>query len=91
MKEIVRLHGTLKAIVLDKDPKFTWIFWKGIFDGFGTNLNMSITYHPHIDRKTKRGNQVIEDMLRMYVMNQTSKWEEYLHLVEFAYNNGYHA
>ena len=23
-------------------------------------------------------------------MDQPSKWEDYLHLVEFAYNNGYH-
>ena len=26
-------------------------------------------------------------MSRMYVKEQPSKWEEYLHLVEFAYNN----
>jgi hypothetical protein len=32
---------------------------------------------------------VIEDMLRMYVMDKPSKWEDYLHLVEFSYNNGY--
>jgi hypothetical protein len=32
---------------------------------------------------------VIEDMLRMYVMDKPSKWEDYLNLVEFAYNNGY--
>jgi hypothetical protein len=32
---------------------------------------------------------VIEDMLRMYVMDKPSKWEEYLHLVDFDYNNGY--
>jgi hypothetical protein len=25
----------------------------------------------------------------MYVMDNPSKWEDYLHLVEFAYNNGY--
>jgi len=24
-------------------------------------------------------------------MQQPTRWEEYLHLVEFAYNNGYHA
>jgi hypothetical protein len=30
-------------------------------------------------------------MLRMYVMDQPSKWEDYIHLVEFSYNNGYHA
>ena len=25
----------------------------------------------------------------MYVMNNPTKWEDYLHLVDFAYNNGY--
>ena len=28
-------------------------------------------------------------MLRMYVMDTPTKWEDYLHLAEFAYNNGY--
>lgn len=32
---------------------------------------------------------ILEDMLRMYVMHQQQKWEEYLPLVEFTYNNGY--
>ena len=27
----------------------------------------------------------------MYVKDQPSKWEDYLHLVEFAYNNNYQA
>ena len=34
-------------------------------------------------------NQVVEDMLCMYVMNMPKKLEDYLHLVEFAYNNNY--
>jgi hypothetical protein len=34
---------------------------------------------------------VIEDMLRMYVMDTPSKWEYYFHLVEFVDNNGYQA
>jgi hypothetical protein len=77
--------------VSDRDPKFTSKFWKGLFNWFGTNLNFSIAYHPESDGKTERVNQVIEDMLRMYVMDKTSKWEDYLHLVEFSYNNGYQA
>eukprot|EP00253_Pinus_taeda_P031079 PITA_31079 len=43
-----------------------------------------------IGGQTKLVNQVVEDMLRSYVMQQPSRWEDYLHLVEFAYNNGYH-
>ena len=45
MKEVSRLHGILKAIVSDKDSKFTFIFWKGLFEGFCTSLNMSTSYH----------------------------------------------
>ena len=34
-------------------------------------------------------NQNLEDMLRMYVMDQKKSWEEFLPLVEFAYKNSY--
>jgi hypothetical protein len=53
------------------------------------NFNFSIAYHPKSDGHTKRVNRVIEDTLRMYLMDKPSKWEYYLHLVEFTYNNGY--
>lgn len=33
---------------------------------------------------------MVEEMLRTYVMQQPTQWEEYLHLVEFSYNNRYH-
>ena len=33
----------------------------------------------------------MEDILRMYVKEHPGKWEDYLHLVEFAYNNHYQA
>jgi hypothetical protein len=89
MREIARLHGIPKTIVSDRDLKFTSKFWKGLFNGFETNLNFSTTYHLESDGQTERVNQVIEDMLRMYVMDKPSKWEDYLHLVEFSYNNGY--
>jgi transposase InsO family protein len=89
MKEIARLHGIPRKIVLDRDMKFTSNLWRGLFKGLGTNIKFITTYHPQTDGKTKRVNQIIEDMLRMYVMDKSYKWEDYLHLVEFAYNNGY--
>ena len=36
-------------------------------------------------------NHVLEDMLCMHVINQPGKWKDYIHLVEFAYNNNYQA
>jgi hypothetical protein len=55
------------------------------------NMNFSTIYHPQLDGKTKRVNRMIEHMWRMYVLDKLSKWEYYLHLVEFSYNNGYQA
>ena len=53
-------------------------------------MNFSTAYHPQTDRKTERVNQIVKDMLRMYVNKKPTKWEDYLHLAEFVYNNGYH-
>jgi hypothetical protein len=89
MKEIARLHGVPKAKVLDQDPKFTSIFWQGLFRGFETNLNLSTSYHLEYDGKAERITQIIEDMLRMYVMDKPFRWEEYIHLFYFYYNYGY--
>jgi hypothetical protein len=88
-RKIARLHGIPKEIVLDRDTKFTSNFWRRLFRGFGTNMNFIIVYDPRSDGKTKTVNQVIKDMLRMNVMDKPSKWEDYFHLVEFTYNNGY--
>ena len=41
MKEIFKLHGLPKAIVSDRDVKFTSNFWKGLFADLGTKLNFS--------------------------------------------------
>jgi hypothetical protein len=46
MKEIARLHEISRTIVSDRDSKFTSNFWRGLFKGFGTNINFRTTYHP---------------------------------------------
>ena len=85
------MHGFPKAIIFGRDVKFTSNFLKGLFADLGTKLNFSTAYHPHTDGQTEGFNQVLEEMLRMYVMDKPTKWEDYLHLVEFAYNNGQQA
>ena len=62
-----------------------------MFADLGTKLNFSSTYHPQIDGYTERVHQVLEDMPRMYVMDKPTKWEDYLHLVDFPYKNGQQA
>jgi hypothetical protein len=90
MKEIFRLQDMPKEIVFGQDNKFTSSFWKSLMVGFETKLLFGTTYRPQTDGKTERVHQIIEDMLRMHVMHQPKKWEDYLPLVDFSYNNGYH-
>jgi len=91
MQNVFKLHGLPKTIISDRDMKFTSAFWRTLFAELGTQLNFCTTYHPQTDGQTEQVNQVVEDMLRAYVMQQPTQWEEYLHIIEFAYNNGYHA
>jgi hypothetical protein len=81
MKEIFRLHGMPREIVYDRDTKSTSIFWKSLMAGFETKWLFITTYHPQTDGQTERVNQILEDMLRMHVMHQPKKWEDYLPLV----------
>ncbi|GJY42870.1 putative reverse transcriptase domain-containing protein [Tanacetum coccineum] len=52
---------------------------------------MSTTYHPETDGKSERTIQTLEDMLRACVIDFRKGWEKHLPLVNFSYNNSYHA
>ena len=56
MRAIFIFHGLPKAIVSNKDAKFTSNFWKGSFQEMGTQLNFSIAYNLQTDGQTKRVN-----------------------------------
>ena len=88
-REIVRLHGAPVSIVSDRDPRFTSRFWTGLQNAWGTRLNISSAYHPQTDGQSERTIQTLEDMLRACTLEWSGNWDEYLFLVEFAYNNSY--
>ncbi|GJT11131.1 putative reverse transcriptase domain-containing protein [Tanacetum coccineum] len=52
---------------------------------------MSTTYHRQTDRQSERTIQTLEDMLRACVIDFGNGWVRHLPLVEFSYNNSYHA
>nr|GEZ77843.1 retrotransposon protein, putative, Ty3-gypsy subclass [Tanacetum cinerariifolium] len=57
----------------------------------GTRLDMSTAYHPKTDDQSKRTIQTLEDMLRACAIDFGNGWVNHLLLVEFSYNNSYHA
>ncbi|GKE32038.1 putative reverse transcriptase domain-containing protein [Tanacetum coccineum] len=91
IKEIISRHGVPISIISDHDSHFTSRLWQSMQNALGTQLDMSTAYHPETDRQSERTIQTIEDMLRAYVIDFGKGWEKHLPLVEFSYNNSYHA
>nr|GFC10653.1 DNA/RNA polymerases superfamily protein [Tanacetum cinerariifolium] len=64
---------------------------KGLQNAWGTRLKFSTAFHPQTDDQFERTIQTLEDMLCSYALEWTGNWDDYICLVEFAYNNSWHA
>nr|GFB10465.1 retrovirus-related Pol polyprotein from transposon 17.6 [Tanacetum cinerariifolium] len=51
----------------------------------------SSPFSVHPDDQSERTIQTLEDMLRSYALEWTGHWDDYICLVEFVYNNSWHA
>nr|GEW88943.1 putative reverse transcriptase domain-containing protein [Tanacetum cinerariifolium] len=88
--EVVARHGVPMSIILDRDGRFTSLFWQTLQKALGTRLDMSTTYHAQTDGQSERTIQTLEDMLRACVIDFGGNWDVHLPLAEFSYNNSYH-
>ncbi|GJV55058.1 putative reverse transcriptase domain-containing protein [Tanacetum coccineum] len=91
IKEVVARHRIPVSIICDCDPRFASRFWRSLQKALGTSLDMSTAYHPETDGQNERTIQTLEDMLRACVIDFGKGWINHLPLVEFSYNNSYHA
>nr|GFA79469.1 putative reverse transcriptase domain, ribonuclease H-like domain, aspartic peptidase domain protein [Tanacetum cinerariifolium] len=64
---------------------------KSLQNALGTRLYMSTAYHPKTDGHSERTIQTLEDMLCACAIDFVNGWVNHLPLVEFSYNNSYHA
>ncbi|GKF29957.1 putative reverse transcriptase domain-containing protein [Tanacetum coccineum] len=49
LNEIVARHGVPISIILDRDSRFTSMFWQSMQEALGTRLDMRTAYHPQTD------------------------------------------
>ncbi|GJR81538.1 putative reverse transcriptase domain-containing protein [Tanacetum coccineum] len=91
LKEVVTRHEIPLSIIYDRDPRFASNFWRSLQNALGTSLDMSTAYHPQTDRQSERTIQTLEDMLRACAIDFGKGWVNHLPLVEFSYDNSYHA
>ena len=57
------------SIISDRDPRFTTHFWKSLKKAMGTQLMISIAFHPQTYGQSERTIQILEDMLRVCVLD----------------------
>ncbi|GKD26527.1 reverse transcriptase domain-containing protein, partial [Tanacetum coccineum] len=91
LKEVVTRHGIPLSIICDHDPRLASNFWRSHQNALGTSLDMSTAYHLQTDGQSERTIQTFEDMFRACEIDFGKGWVNHLPLVEFSYNNSYHA
>nr|GFB64475.1 putative nucleotidyltransferase, ribonuclease H [Tanacetum cinerariifolium] len=74
----------LREKVMTEAHSSPFTFHLGITESLGK------AFHPQTDGQSERTIQTLEDMLRACALEWTGNWDEYLCLVEFAYNNSWH-
>nr|GFC08326.1 reverse transcriptase domain-containing protein [Tanacetum cinerariifolium] len=84
-------HGIPVSTISNHDPRLASKVWRSLQNALGTRLDMSTAYHPETNGQRKRTIQTLEDMLRTCAIDFGKGWVNHLPLVEFSYNNSYHA
>ncbi|CAA7404489.1 unnamed protein product [Spirodela intermedia] len=74
-REIARLHGLPKSIVLDRDVRFTNHFWRTLWSLLGTKLKFSTAYHPQTDGQTEVVNRSLGNLFRSLVGESLTTWD----------------
>nr|GEY13863.1 reverse transcriptase domain-containing protein [Tanacetum cinerariifolium] len=71
LNRIVARHEIPISIICDHDGRFTSNFWKSFQKALGTELSMSIVYHPEIDGQSERTIQTLEDIIPEFSYNNS--------------------
>jgi transposase InsO family protein len=90
MDQVFKLHGMPHSIISDRDPTFTNNFWQELFKIQGTQLHLSIAYHPQTDGQMEVVNKCLETYLRCFAYEKQHQWAQWLPLAEWWYNTSYH-
>ncbi|KAE8185881.1 hypothetical protein A4X06_0g7125 [Tilletia controversa] len=86
LENVFPTTGLPKALISDRDSRFTSEFWECLTKSLDIKLRMSTAYHPQTDGLVERMNQQLEIMLRHYVAIDQHDWDSKLAPLAMAHN-----
>ena len=84
---VIRAHGMPAKVLTDRGKVFNNTMNNELWKVLGVRQALSSAFHPQTDGQTERINQAVEELLRHYSVEEQSRWDDYVFLVEFALNS----
>lgn len=75
VEEVVRLHGVPKALISDRDSRFTSALWQDLWRQLGTTLRMTTAHRPQADGRAERANRTVQTALRAVCNSNGTDWD----------------
>ncbi|SGY64038.1 BQ5605_C007g04863 [Microbotryum silenes-dioicae] len=79
--------GIPLQIVSDRDPRWTSDLWRSMFEGLGTTLLLSTSFHPQTNGRIERMHRDLNAMMRQIVNETHTNWPDQLPFVVHGINS----
>ncbi len=86
-ERVLSVHGIPRAIISDRDSRFTSHFWEHLWAAMRTDLRRSTAFHPQTDGQTERQNRTLIEALRAHVDANQRDWDTLLPAMQLAHNS----
>ena len=86
LRQVFRLHGFPKDVVLDRGLQFASHLWKAFCSLLGATVSLTSGYHPQSNGQTEHLIQELETGLRCLVSQNPPTLSKHLIWVEYAHN-----
>jgi hypothetical protein len=87
LHQVFPFVGLPEWVISDQDPKFTSKVFQEICALLEVKQNILSAYHPQTDGQSKKTNQHVETMLRIFGNFQQDHWSELLPIVQYQLNS----
>jgi hypothetical protein len=87
LKNVYPWFGLPKKIITDRDPQFTSRFGKALTTQIGAQQNISMAFHPQMDRLSEWKNQWVEQYLCIVTSASPKDWMSWLSITSAVHNN----